>query len=580
MNKSKGYIRELLDYAGDTKSSLYLSVALAVIGELFGMVPYVMAILIINVILGANASAAPIVLYALIAVAAMLLRALFTHRSSVRAHMGAFSTLKNIRVRIADKMMRVPLGVMIDTPSGTYKNLMVDTVSKLEDGLAHYLPEIVSCVVAPLFSIVFIFALDWRMGLASLVSLPLGLLLSSGMVRDSKGRMQIYNRALLRMNDAAVEYVNGIEVIKTFNRGDDSYRNFSTAVKEFHKSTMDWWRRSWGYAAAAGAVMPSTFIGTVPVGGYLLMTGQIEMYAFVACMVLPIGFIGSLMRITTYSQQFAFIGASLDKIRSFLGTQEQTRPEQYVEIPNSTYTFQNVRFGYGDDREILKGISFQTEPGTVTALVGPSGGGKSTIAKLMAGLWDPSSGSVLLGGVDLRDIPVEQLMENVSYVAQDVFLFDKSIRENIRMGNPNATDVDVEAAARAANCHEFILSLPGGYEATAGSAGNRLSGGERQRITIARAMLKRAPIVILDEATSFADPESEAQIQSAIGRLVAGKTLIVVAHRLSTVRNAHQILVIRDGQIELAGKHELLLAKSSTYATMWREYQSVTGKGA
>lgn len=570
MDKRPGRIKELLYYADNEKQSLYLSVVFAAIGEVFGMLPYGMTILIVYELIAGAMFIQQIVLYACIAIGAMLIRALLTHLSSVRAHMAAFTILENIRIRIADKMLRVPLGVMIDTPSGTYKNLIVDTVSKLEDCLAHYLPEIVSCIVAPALTIVFLMILDWRMGLASLVSVFLGSLIASGMMRDSRGRGKIYNKAAADMNNATVEYVNGIEVIKAYNSGNRSYGKFSESVKHFHASTMDWWRHSWVVSAAASAVLPSTFIGTIPVGGYLLMTNAIEIPVFVACVILPIGFVGSFLRIVTYSQQFAFVGASLDKIHAFMQTGELKRPETRAAPKDSRYQFDAVSFGYHEDR-VLRDISFQTIPGSVTALVGPSGGGKSTIAKLMAGLWDPDEGAVRLGGVNIKDIPFDQLMESVSYVAQDVFLFDKSIRENILMGNSEASEEDMVRAAKAANCHEFILSLPQGYDTPAGDAGSRLSGGERQRITIARAMLKNAPVVILDEATSFADPENEAQIQAAINKLVSGKTLVVVAHRLSTIKNAGQIIVIRDGEVENKGTHEHLLRNSDTYTSLWNE---------
>jgi ATP-binding cassette subfamily B protein len=379
---------ELIDYAGDKKRSLYASVSLATIGEIAGMVPYLMVILIVNDLIAKSVSAITIVCCAGVAIVAMLARALLTHRSSVKAHMAAFTILQNIRIRIAEKMLRVPLGVMIDTPSGSYKNLMIDRVSKLEDSLAHYLPEIVSCLVAPILSIAFIFTLDWRMGIASLASILLGLIISTGMIRDSKGRMQIYSKAVADMNNATVEYVSGIEVIKTYNRSDQSYGKFSDSVRHFHASTMDWWRHSWGFSAAAGAVFPSTFIGTVPVGGYLLMIGDIKPSVLIACMVLPIGFVGSLIRAVTYSQQFAFVGASLAAIREFLQTEEQKRPTQRVSFQDYAYEFDAVSFSY-HQKKVLKKVSFKTIPGGVTALVGPSGAGKSTIAKLMAGLWDP-----------------------------------------------------------------------------------------------------------------------------------------------------------------------------------------------
>lgn len=307
------------------------------------------------------------------------------------------------------------------------------------------------------------------------------------------------------------------------------------------------------------------------------MEGTLSLPVFLVSLVVPLGFVAPLMKVSEAMEQVSMIKGNLEQVTSFLETPELVRPSEPVILGERTYQFENVHFGY-KEIEVLHGVSFQTKPGTMTAIVGPSGSGKSTIAKLMAGFWDVTSGSVYFGGQDIRQIPFEQLMGEVSYVAQDNFLFDKSIRENIRMGNPAATDEEVEAAAKAANCHEFVLRLEQGYDTMAGDAGDRLSGGERQRITIARAMLKQASVVILDEATAYADPENEALIQQAISKLVAGKTLIVVAHRLNTIRNADQILVVAGGKIVGCGTQEELLRECPIYQKMWQNYAGTVGE--
>ena len=303
------------------------------------------------------------------------------------------------------------------------------------------------------------------------------------------------------------------------------------------------------------------------------MEGGLSLPVFLVALVVPLGFIAPLMKVSEAMEQVSMIKGNLEQVTAFLKTPELVRPTKSAELGSKGFQFEDVRFAY-NEAEVLHGISFQTQPGTMTAIVGPSGSGKSTIAKLMAGFWDATGGTVSFGGQDIQNIPFDQLMGEISYVAQDNFLFDRSIRENIRMGDPGATDAEVEAAARAANCHDFIMNLEQGYDTLAGDAGDRLSGGERQRITIARAMLKKASVIILDEATAFADPESEAQIQQAISRLVRGKTLIVVAHRLNTIQNADQILVIDLGRLAAGGRQEELLNTCPLYRTMWEQYQS------
>ena len=309
------------------------------------------------------------------------------------------------------------------------------------------------------------------------------------------------------------------------------------------------------------------------------MEGSLSLHVFLVALVVPLGFIAPLMKVSEAMEQVSMIKGNLEQVTAFLKTPELVRPTEPAELGERCYQFEDVHFAY-NEAEILHGISFQTQPGTMTAIVGPSGSGKSTIAKLMAGFWDVTSGTVHFGGQDIRSIPFGQLMGEISYVAQDNFLFDKSIRENIRMGNPDASDEEVEAAAKAANCHDFIMQLEQGYDTMVGDAGDRLSGGERQRITIARAMLKQASVIILDEATAYADPENEALIQQAISKLVVGKSLIVVAHRLNTIRNADQILVVANGEIVGRGIQEELLQSCPLYRKMWQDYTGSTEGGA
>lgn len=570
--KKENAIKILFRFVGEDKGKMTLSVILATVGELFGMLPFLAAAMLANEVYADTISFPKAVSWAAVAIAGTVLRTVLCWRSSSRSHGIAFTILKNIRRAIADKMKRVPMGVMLETPSGVFKTLMVDNVGKLEDSVAHMIPEAPSQIAAPLACIVLIFILDWRMGLISLITVPLSIPFIIGMMNGYAEKMEVYLRSGKEMNASLVEYVGGIQVIKAFGRSGESYGKFSDSVRFFHDSTLAWWKQCWFWMAAVKAIVPSTMLGTLPLGAWLYMKGEITLPVYISCIIIPLGFIAPLMKLAFGSEQMTTIMANIQPIREFLAIKEQYRPKEEAVLKGRSYSFEDVSFSYQEEKEVLHNVSFSTVPGTMTAIIGPSGSGKSTIAKLMAGFWDADAGVVKYGGKDIKEIPFRQMMGEIGYVAQDNFLFDMSIRENIRLGNPAAGVKEVEEAAKAANCHDFILKLEHGYDTLAGDAGDRLSGGERQRITIARAMLKKSNVIILDEATAYADPESEALIQEAVGKLVLGKTLVVVAHRLSTIQNANQILVVDKGEIVAKGTHKELLSSCGLYQTMWEQH--------
>ena len=547
-NKKTKVISLLLEYAGNKKTELYKSVILAILGELFGMIPFLVIAKLIEKIYLSEVTFQIALKMTLIALAGEILKGIFTYYSTITSHKATYNILKNIRSKIAGKMLKVPMGVIIDTPIGKFKNLMVDTVSKLEDSMAHFMPEISSSLISPILFLVLIFVLDYRMGFASLLTIPLGMLGYIGMMKDYETRSKTYTTAQNNMNSTLVEYVNGIEIIKAFNHSASSYGKFINAINFFHDSTLSWWKQSWLWAAFVQAVMPSTLLGTLPVGAYLYMQSSISLSHFIVCIILPIGFIAHLMKIGTYSEQFDMVRANLGMIEDFLSKEELSRPEERV------------------------------KPHSVTAIVGSSGSGKSTIAKLMAGFWDVGKGKIYYGGQNISEIPFEQLCEEISYVSQDNFLFNTTIKENIRLGNPEASDEEIIEAAKAASCHQFIAELKDAYDTRVGDGGGELSGGERQRITIARAMLKQSKVIILDEATAFADPENEYLIQRAIHNLVQGKTLIVVAHRLSTIIQADKIMVMKNGEIVQSGSHSELVNQDGEYMSLWKNYIDSIGE--
>lgn len=554
------------------RGRMTLSLAMACIGEIFGMVPY---IVIAVLAAGLLENALTLETAAWLCAGAALCQVakfLFTWRSSMMSHGIAFKALRTMREKMAEKMARVPMGTIVDTPTGTFKNRFVDNVNQLEDAIAHFMPELPSNVFAPVLAMAIVFAVDWRMGLAGIATIPLGVLFYLGMMRGYREKMARYIAGEQKMNSTLVEYVNGIQVIKAFGRSASSYGSFSEAVAEYHDSTLAWFRQSWVWMALVRAVVPCTLLLSLPLGVWLLSAGELGLPEFMVCITIPLCFIGGVLKFAQAAGQISRMDACLNVIWDFLGLPELSRPTERVELSGEPFSFEDVSFSYHEGTEVLHGVTFRTDPGTMTAIVGPSGSGKSTAAKLMAGFWDASAGEIKYGGRDVRDIPFDQLMEHVSYVAQDTFLFDATIADNIRLGRPEATDAEVERAARAAGAHDFVARLPQGYDTPAGEAGARLSGGERQRITIARAILKDADVVILDEATAYADPESEAAVQRAIEKLVAGKTLVTIAHRLSTVMGADQIVVMDEGRVAACGKHEVLLGSCPLYARMWAEH--------
>ena len=546
--------------------------ALACIGEALGMVPYIVVGLLAAGLVESTLTLSMAAWLCVAAAFGQVAKFFFTWRSSMMSHGIAFKALRTMREMMAEKMVRVPMGTIVDTPTGTFKNRFIDNVNQLEDAIAHFMPELPSNVFAPVLAMAIVFAVDWRMGLAGIATIPLGILFYLGMMRGYKEKMARYIASEQAMNATLVEYVNGIQVIKAFGRSASSYGSFSQAVAEYHDSTLAWFRQSWVWMALVKAVVPCTLLVSLPLGVWLLSTGQLGLPAFMVCISIPLGFIGGVLKFAQAASQISRMDACLNVIWDFLGLPELTRPHERVELSGDSFSFENVSFSYHEGAEVLRDVSFQTKPGSITAIVGPSGSGKSTVAKLMAGFWDAGGGEIRYGGHDVRDIPFGQLMEHVAYVAQDTFLFDRTIADNIRMGRQDATDAEVEEAARAAGAYEFIERLPQGFDTPAGEAGARLSGGERQRITIARAMLKDADVVILDEATAYADPENEALVERAISELVAGKTLVTIAHRLSTITGADQIIVMDAGRIIAQGRHGDLLASCPLYARMWADH--------
>lgn len=488
------------------------------------------------------------------------------------SHKATFSVLKTIRQKILEKLPRLPLGTVMDMQSGKMKQIIVDQVDGMETTLAHLFPEMTANIAGPVLILIYLFVLDWRMALLSLVTIPIGFAFMMSVMGSYQKKYEGAVRTTMEMNGTIVEYIGGIEVIKAFNQGKSSYAKFSDRVMA-NASYYYHWMKSCLFGTSMGyAVVPATLVTVLPVGWLFYQNGSLSADTFITAVILSLGIAGPLMAAMNFVDTLAQVGTTVEAVEELLGAEEQQHGNREASIPNTDIALTHVSFGYHEDKEILKDVSLSIPAGSMTALVGPSGSGKSTIAKLIAGFWDVKSGSVSIGGVDEKEIPLKQFYDKVAFVSQENYLFDESVRENIRMGRPSAADREVEAAAKAAGCDSFIRGLENGYDTRVGSGGAHLSGGERQRIAIARAMLKDAPVVILDEATAYIDPENEAVIQKAIGKLVRGKTVIVIAHRLSTIRDADKIVVVKDGRIEAEGTHEDLRRNCPLYESMWQAH--------
>ena len=568
------WVKILFSFAAPCKGKMALSVFCAILSVAGGFIPFWAVYEILLAFINQNVTLNGILIWCLVGAAGYLLRVACHGISTILAHISAYTILEGIRLKIADRLMKAPLGEVMGRRIGYLKNIIMDKVEDLEPPLAHMIPELTSNLLLPVAIFIWMLVIDWRMGLAVLISPVLAMIPMFFLMRNYNSQYAAYMEANNHVNSIIIEYVEGIEVVKAFNQSTSSYEKFVNAVQSFKEFTLAWFKSTWKSMNLMMAIMPTTLLGVLPVGLLLVQNGSISPAELAMGIILSLSIVGPLMKATTFINEAKSMEYAVEAANELLNLPMLPDSGKIVSIPRNDIVLEHVAFSYdgSEQNEVLHDVNLELPEGSFTALVGPSGGGKSTIARLIARFWDVTGGNITIGGKNIKELSIRQLSELVSFVTQDNFLFNCSLKENIRLGNPNATDEEVYAAAKAACCDEFIVRLDKGYDTPAGDAGKRLSGGEKQRIAIARAILKNAPIVILDEATAFTDPQNEDKIQKSIMALSKGKTLLVIAHRLSTIQNADQIVVLKKGRIVDCGKQKELLKRCPLYADMWKAH--------
>ena len=579
MKRKKG-IPRLLEIAGEKKAWLLSSVIIAVISTVAQFIPYitiykVLKELALHAASPENINQDYIWKWCYITLGSFAVYGIFLFISLIFSHIAAFNILYELRIKLSQKLVKLPMGYFSGKTSGHIKKIMGEDVERLELFIAHYIPDIISAIIFPALLIVYMFLIDWRLALIVLVIFAIAMAIIS---RMNNARMQKianeYINILGKMNGSIVEFVKGIQVVKIFTRSTSAFKKLNKNIDDYQKFALDvtseWAHPYLGFNLILGAV---TLLLIPPAVYFLINSASYPAYIPVLLMFILLG--GSMffpmLRLMWIGGIMSQINMGVNEIDSILYTEELPETSTKANLQGATIEFKDVSFSY-DKELIIEKISFTAQENKVTALVGPSGAGKTTLALLTARFWDTNSGEIKISGTPLQKIPYSQLMENVAFVFQENMLFFDSIEENIRMGNTSATFNDVENAAKAAHCHEFITKLPEGYKTLVGEGGTYLSGGEQQRIALARAILKDAPIILLDEATAYADPENESRILESFSQLIRGKTVLVIAHRLNTIVNADKILYIDKKSIIESGTHDELLKSNGEYSKMWQTY--------
>ena len=574
--------KKIFEYAGPYKKNMYVATVVVLVSVLMGVLPFVLAYQVIApLVMGESIEASFIILRVVLVLVCLVLQALFYGWGLNLSHKAASDTLLRLRTALQKRFEKLPLGIIQDKGTGTVKKLFVDDVDSLEVLLAHSMPEGIANLMIPIAVYVAMFFVDWKLALLSLASIPISLIAMMTMYSVGMKKMGPYYMAGQKMNNTIIEYINGMEVVKVFNKDVDSYERFRKDVSDYRDYTLAWYKAAWPWMAIYSSLLPCTIILTLPVGAWFVLSGwsTLPNLILVLCLSLSIGM--PLLKSLGFLPTMPQLNYKISALEQVLDAPELQQTEGAFHGKDDTITYDHVSFGYqatqpGPDGkpvvtmdEVLHDISFTAKAGQKTALVGESGSGKSTLAKLLIHYYDPQKGSISIGGQKLCDMSLEALNSRISYVAQDQYLFNTSLLENIRLGRLNATDEEVVEAAKKAQCMEFLKKLPQGIHSMAGDAGKMLSGGQRQRLAMARALLHDTPIYLFDEATSNVDAESENDIMAAIRSLAGRKTVILISHRLANVVDSDCIYVLDKGRIAERGTHAELLKKQGTYSRLY-----------
>lgn len=561
-----------MDILKGHKSKIFAAVFIAIIGVGFGVIPYFSVAAIINNLVAKNANLNNYYPYIFAVFLGFLASILFHEISTIISHNLAYRIIEDKRKLLADKLSKISMGEVERKSSGQWSQFMVETLDKMEKPIAHVIPEVIANIFIPIVLIITIFIMDWRIGIANLLTIPLGLLFSMLMMRGYEEKSKRYQEAAKAMNTTMVEYVNGIKVIKAFNKSASSFGKFRKTVEENKNAMLDWYLSVCFSMTATMETIPSTMVFVLPASLYFFMKGSVEVGTLITCILLSYASYKPLIKAMSHMETIANIKVVFEEIKKIMEIPNLKRGEEVRDIKSYDVEFKDVTFAYEESKNVLNNISFKANENELTAIVGNSGSGKSTITKLIAGFWNVSNGEILIGKTNLNELPLKQNMELVSYVSQENFLFNKIILENLKMAKEDASMDEIKEACEKASCYNFIKSLPNGYETIVGKGGANLSGGEKQRIAIARCFLKNSPIVLLDEATAYSDPDNESVIQQSIDKLIKDKTVIMVAHRLSTIVNANKIIVVDNGEVIEEGTHKQLLELNGRYKKMWDVY--------
>lgn len=571
MEKKQSNLRFLLDISGKEKFKLYISGVLSVISSVLSIAPYILMYNIVLELFKDSVDYERIKSMAIIVAFVVVLIMIIFLASGVFSHVAAFTILYELRMKAVNHISKLNMGFFTGHTIGEIKKIINEDIEKLENFIAHQIPDLASAVVTPIIVMIYLLYLNWRLAIVLFIPIILGVISQVATFKGMKERMIRYHHLVEKLNSTIIQYINGMNVMKAFNLSAKSFKNYKDNTEEYANYWIDLTMKLAPPYSIFLVIIDSGLLFIIPISGIMFLNGSINSTTYILFLILSANFLTFFKQLLEFGGNFSMLLEGAGKVRNIIEQEPQAYGNKKLNSKiNGKIEFKNISFKY-DKKEVIKDLYLTVEPKSIVALVGPSGSGKTTLGQLVGRFWDVNEGSINIDGIDIKDIKMEELMDNVSFVFQDVFMLQDSILENIKMGL-NKTEEQIIEASKEAQIHDFIMSLPEGYNTLLGEKGIKLSGGEKQRISIARAILKNSPIVILDEVTSYSDIENESKIQQALRNLLKGKTAIIIAHRLYTIKNADKIVVLNDGKIVEQGNHEYLMNKAGVYRHLWDIY--------